>query len=51
MAHNATSVTPTKARPILRSPAAERVRRHRERRKKGFRCVSLRKYCGMCVEK
>jgi hypothetical protein len=42
---------PSTDEPVARSPAAERVRRHRERRKKGFRCVSLRKYCGVRIEK
>jgi hypothetical protein len=34
----------------ISTSAAERMRRHRERRKKGFCCVSLRKYCGRLIE-
>jgi hypothetical protein len=35
------SVTRSTDKPVTRSPAAERMRRHRERRKKKLRCLTI----------
>jgi hypothetical protein len=40
MSHHAeTNVIPPTNQPVVRSPAAERMRRHRERRRDGFCCL------------
>jgi len=42
MSHHAeTNVIPPTNQPVARSPAAERMRRHRERRRDGFRCLTI----------
>ncbi len=42
MAHNAnTTFIPPNTEPVYRSPAAERMRRHRERRRDGLRCLTI----------
>jgi hypothetical protein len=40
MAHDAEmTLVPQTAEPVARSPAAERMRRHRQRRRQGLRCI------------
>ena len=42
MAHNAeTTLIPLTAEPVARSAAAERMRLHRGRRRKGLRCLMI----------
>jgi hypothetical protein len=42
MAHEAElTVTPPATKPAARSPAAERMRLHRERRREGLRCLMI----------
>ena len=42
MAHNAeTMPIPPTTKPVSRSPAAERMRRHRQRRSDGLRCITI----------
>jgi hypothetical protein len=36
-----TEAHPVAPAPLLRSPGAERMRRHRERRRKGLRCLRI----------
>ena len=40
MTHDAETTAPT-AEPVARSPAAERMRLHRERRRYGLRCLII----------
>jgi hypothetical protein len=35
------TATPPTGEPVARSPAAERMRRHRERRRDGLRCLTI----------
>jgi hypothetical protein len=41
MTQNADIASPPSTKPAYRSPAAERMHRHRERRRDGMRCLTI----------